>query len=71
MQRGEFKYMMNKLCNSIGATIQIKRSFLVELMRNVDAKILSRNKDYIYQNEFVISMSLALNELSDRLLDIT
>jgi hypothetical protein len=36
MQKGEFKYMMNKLCNCIGATIQIKRSFLFELMRNVD-----------------------------------
>lgn len=28
MQKGEFKYMMNKLCNAIGATIQIKKSFL-------------------------------------------
>ena len=25
MQKGEFKFMMNKLCNAIGATIQIKK----------------------------------------------
>ena len=28
MQKGEFKFMMNKLCNGIGSTIQIKKSFL-------------------------------------------
>ena len=28
MQKGEFKFMMNKLCIAIGATIQIKKSFL-------------------------------------------
>ena len=28
MQKGEFKFMMNKLCNAIAATIQIKQAFL-------------------------------------------
>ena len=34
MQKGEFKFMLNKLCGAIATTIQIKKSFLQELMRN-------------------------------------
>ena len=71
MQKGEFKFMMNKLCNSIAATIQIKSSFLQELMRNVDAKLLTYNKEYIYEKDFVNSMNLAFKELNERLNDIT
>ena len=48
MQKGEFKFMMNKLCNAIGATIQIKKSFLQELMKNVDSKLLGKNREFIY-----------------------
>ena len=72
MQKGEFKYMMNKLCNSIAATIQIKKTFLQELMRNVDSKLLSLfSKDHIHQMDFVNSMNMALRELSDRLSEIS
>ena len=71
MQKGEFKFMMNKLCNAIGLTIQIKKSFLQELMRNVDTKLLSKNKEYIYQVDFIQSMNLAFKDLNERLLDIT
>lgn len=71
MQKGEFKFMMNKLCNAIGLTIQIKKSFLQELMRNVDQKLLSKNKEYIYKADFIQSMNLAFKDLNERLLDIT
>ena len=63
--------MMNKLCNAIGLTIQIKKSFLQELMRNVDQKLLAKNKEYIYQPDFIQSMNLAFKDLNERLLDIT
>ena len=71
MQKGEFKYMMNKLCNSIAATIQVKAPFMQELMRNVDAKLLVHNKEYVYERDFVNSMNLAFKELNERLSDIT
>jgi Ca2+-binding EF-hand superfamily protein len=71
MQKGEFKYMMNKLCTSIAATIQIKSAFMQELMRNVDSKLLVHNKEYVYERDFVNSMNLAFRELNERLSDIT
>lgn len=71
MQKGEFKFMMNKMCNAIGATIQIKKSFLQELMKNVDTKLLSKNKEFIYKNDFVTLMGTSFKELNERLLDIT
>jgi len=40
-------------------------------MRNVDAKLLQFNNEYIYQKDFVNSMNLAFRELSDRLSEIT
>ena len=71
MQKGEFKFMMNKLCNAIGATIQIKKSFLQELMKNVDSKLLGKNREFIYQEDFIILMGISFKELNERLLDIT
>jgi hypothetical protein len=71
MQTGEFKFMMNKLCNAIGATIQIKKSFLQELMKNVDTKLLGRNREFIYKDDFIALMGVSFKELNERLLDIT
>lgn len=71
MQKGEYKFMMNKLCNCIAATIQIKSSFMQELMRNIDSKLLVYNKEYLYEKDFVNSMNSALKELSEKLNEIT
>tara|TARA_B110000285_G_C15092466_1_gene599896 strand:+ start:192 stop:689 length:498 start_codon:yes stop_codon:yes gene_type:complete len=71
MQKGEFKFMMNKLCNAIGATIQIKKQFLQELMRNVDSKLLTKDSAYIYKKDFASLMGYSLKELNERLIDIT
>jgi len=43
MDRFEFKFMMNKLCCSIGATLQIKKSFLHDLITGIDQKFLNGN----------------------------
>ena len=40
-------------------------------MRNVDSKLLAKNKEYIYQIDFIQSMNLAFKDLNERLLDIT
>ena len=40
-------------------------------MRNVDQKLLSKNKEYIYKADFIQSMNLAFKDLNERLLDIT
>jgi hypothetical protein len=40
-------------------------------MRNVDSKLLSKNKEYIYQVDFIQSMNLAFKDINERLLDIT
>ena len=64
--------MLNRLCNAISNSIQIKQSFLVELMKNVDAKLLSSGKnEYIQRSDFVNLMGHALKELSERLEEIT
>lgn len=70
MQKGEFKFMMNKLCLAIGVTIQIKKNFLVELMRNIDNKLLAKNKDFLYKADFLKLMSTSLKELNDRVTDL-
>lgn len=40
-------------------------------MRNVDTKLLAKNKEYIYQVDFIQSMNLAFKDLNERLIDIT
>lgn len=71
MQSGEFKFMLNKLCSAIGSTIQVKQTFLVELLRNVDQKLLGKKTDYIFKYDFVCLMGSAFKELNERLLEIT
>ena len=65
--------MLNKLCNAIGSTIQIKKSFLQELMRNVDQQLLKKQKDggKIEQEDFISLMGFAFKELNERLADLT
>ena len=64
--------MLNRLCSAISNAIQIKQSFLFELMRNVDAKLLASGKtEYIQRSDFVSLMGCAFKELNDRLLEIT
>lgn len=71
MQSGEFKFMLNKMCSAIGNTIQVKQAFLLELLRNVDQKLLGKKTDYIYKSDFVNLMGAAFKELNERLLEIT
>ena len=71
MQKGEFKYMINKLTVYIAATIQIKQAFMQELMRSIDQKLLAYCRDFVYEADFVNCMNLAFMELTDRLEDVT
>jgi len=40
-------------------------------MRNVDSKLLTKNREYIYKKDFVSLMGTSFKELNERLLDIT
>jgi len=58
MNRFEFNFMLNKLCCAIGATLQIKKSFLHDLIVDIDQKFIVGNKfdseNKISMEEFVI-----------------
>lgn len=71
MQKGEFKFMINKLTNYIAATIQIKQAFMQELMRNIDQRLLGQCRDFVYEKDFVNCMNLAFMEMTERLEDLT
>ena len=40
-------------------------------MRNIDSKLLGRTNEYIKKEDFTSLMCISLNELSERLKDIT
>lgn len=40
-------------------------------MKNVDTKLLGKNREFIYQEDFVQLMGVSFKELNERLLDIT
>ena len=72
MQKGELKFMINKLCNVFADTIQVKQPFLLEIMRKIDNKILEQFKDnFIYKKDFVNIMNVVFKELNDRLVEVT
>jgi hypothetical protein len=40
-------------------------------MKNVDSKLLGKNREFIYKDDFVALMGISFKELNERLLDIT
>ena len=40
-------------------------------MKNVDTKLLGKNREFIYQEDFILLMGISFKELNERLLDIT
>lgn len=70
MHRDEFKFMIEKLCTSIGSTLSIRKTMLLEMARHAEEK-LAPVKDFIYEADFRRAMTQVLAELVNTLGDLT
>lgn len=61
MMPDEFKFMIEKLITTACATLLIKRSYLAEIYKNVENKIIIQ-REKIYRNEFVNVLRVVLRE---------
>ena len=70
MQIDELKFMVDKFGTSIGSTLQIKKTLLLEIVKQADAKFQFQT-DRISKDEFVQFMQPVFLELSRTLQDVT
>jgi len=52
MQADEFKFMLDKLSTSIGSTLSIKKTLLLEIVKSAEAKLTPQH-DKITQSDFI------------------
>ena len=53
MKPDEFKFMVEKFITIISQTLSIKRSYLNEVYKDMEFKLLPAGKDKITKNEFM------------------
>ena len=70
MQSDEFKFMLDKLSTSVGATLSIKKTLLLEIVKQSEQRVIPRN-DKILESDFIKIMSQVLKEFAQKLEDIT
>lgn len=70
MSFDEFKFMIDKFGTSIGNTLQIKKTLLLEIVKQAESRI-SFQTDRIEESEFVSFMHSVFVELSKTLGDVT
>lgn len=70
MQFDEFKFMIDKFGTSIGNTLQIKKTLLLEIVRQAESRI-SFQSEKISEEEFCNFMNSVFLELSKILSDVT
>ena len=70
MQMDELKFMIDKFGTSICSTLQIKKTLLLEIVKQTEGRF-QFNIDRISRDEFVNFMQLVFVELSRTLQDVT
>jgi hypothetical protein len=69
MQQDEFKFMLEKLATSLGATLSIRKTILLEIVRITETRIVPE-KEQIFEKEFLQVMVPVMKEFTARLADI-
>lgn len=70
MQIDELKFMIDKFSTSIGSTLQIKKTLLLEIVKQSECKFQFKSEK-ISMADFVQFMQLVSIELSRTLSDVT